>query len=136
MDDWVKRCENWGDVDTLCFHCFDRTPLAWGRVRAWATRKDEFVKRAAFALIASVALHDKASPDAPFVKALPLIAAAAADERNFVKKGVSWAFRGIGHRNPALRAKVIARAERLAASEDATERWVGKDVLRDLRRKR
>jgi 3-methyladenine DNA glycosylase AlkD len=136
MDSWIKRCENWGDVDTLCFHCFDRTPLAWGRINVWAKRKDEFVRRAAFALIASLALHDKKAPDGPFLKALPLIAAAADDARNFVKKGVSWALRGIGHRNPALRAKAIALGERLAASEDAASRWVGKDVLRDLRRER
>jgi len=136
MDRWVKECENWGDVDTFCFHCFDKTPreVAWGRVVAWSARKDEFVRRAAFALIASIALHDKKSPDAPFVKALPIIARAATDERNFVKKGVSWALRGLGHRDPALRKRAVALAERLAASKDATSRWVGKDVLRDLTR--
>ena len=135
MDRWIKRCENWGDVDTLCFHCFDKTPLAWPRVRAWAIRKDEFVRRASFALLASLALHDKKAPDEPFSAALPLIAAAATDPRNFVKKGVSWALRGIGHRNPGLRAQAMALAERLAASKDATSRWVGKDALRDLSRR-
>jgi 3-methyladenine DNA glycosylase AlkD len=136
MDRWVKHCENWGDVDTFCFHCFDKTSekLAWGRIGAWSNRKDEFVRRAAFALIASIALHDKKAPDAPFVKVLPLITRAATDERNFVKKGVSWAFRGVGRRNAALKARVVAIAKRLAASKDATSRWVGKDVLRDLMR--
>jgi 3-methyladenine DNA glycosylase AlkD len=136
MDRWVRRCENWADVDTLCFHLFDRSPHAWGRVANWAVRKEEFVKRAAFALIASLALHDKRAPDAPFLTALPLIADAAIDGRNFVKKGVSWALRGIGHRNAALRVKAVALATRLAASKDATSRWVGKDALRDLTRKK
>jgi 3-methyladenine DNA glycosylase AlkD len=134
MDQWVTECENWGDIDTLCFALFDRSPLAWGRVAKWATRKEEFVKRAAFALIASIALHDKKAPDAAFLKSLPLIERAATDERNFVKKGVSWALRAMKRRSPAVRAAAVALATKLAASEDATSRWVGKDALRDLTR--
>lgn len=134
MDRWAKDFDNWAICDTLCFHLFDKSPHAWGSVRKWSTRKDEFVKRAAFALIASVAGHDKKEKDAPFEKALPLIERAADDERNFVKKGVSWALRGIGHRNKALNAQATALATRLAASDNATERWIGKDVLRDITR--
>lgn len=134
MDRWVKECENWGDVDTLCFHLFDRSALAWGRVAKWATRKEEFVKRAAFALIASLALHDKQAPDAPFLRALPLIARASTDERNFVKKGVSWALRAMKRRSPAVRAAATKLATKLAASDDPTSRWVGRDALRDLTR--
>jgi 3-methyladenine DNA glycosylase AlkD len=90
------------------------------------------VKRAAFALLASLALHDKETGDAPFLATLPLIERSAADERNFVKKGVSWAVRSIGRRSPALRAASVELARRLAASELAAERWVGKDALREL----
>ena len=94
------------------------------------------MKRAAFALLASVALHDKKTPDAPFRNALPLIVAASGDDRNFVKKGVSWALRGIGHRNPSLRSAAVRTAERLAKSDVASARWIGKDALRDLLRRR
>lgn len=134
MDRWVKDFDNWAITDTLCFHLFDKSPLAWQKIRAWAPRKEEFVRRAAFALLASVALHDKAAPDAPFVKSLKLVERYATDERNFVKKGVSWALRGIGKRNPRLKKEAIAVARRLAASDNAAARWVGKDALRDLRR--
>jgi 3-methyladenine DNA glycosylase AlkD len=92
------------------------------------------VKRASFALLASVALHDKKAPDAPFVKSLKLIERAANDERNFVKKGVSWALRGIGHRNPKLRAAAMKTAEKLARSDVASARWIGRDAIRDLSR--
>ncbi len=134
MERWAKDFDNWAICDALCFHLFDRSPHRWTKVKAWSTRKEEFVKRASFALIASVAGHDKQEKDAAFEKCFPLIAKAADDERNFVKKGVSWALRGIGHRNKSLNAKAQALASKLAASDDATERWVGKDTLRDITR--
>jgi 3-methyladenine DNA glycosylase AlkD len=134
MDRWARDFDNWAICDTLCFHLFDRSPHAWTKIRAWSTHRDEFVRRAAFALLASVALHDKTAPDAPFARSLRLIERAASDERNFVKKAVSWALRAIGRRNKSLHRKSVQLAEKLAQSDDATERWVGKDVLRDLRR--
>jgi 3-methyladenine DNA glycosylase AlkD len=132
MNRWAKDFENWADTDTVCFCLFDRTPHAWGRVRAWSTRKGEFEKRAAFALIASMALHDKKAPDAPFLKSLALIERAATDERNFVKKGVSWALRGVGERSVPLNAAAVKLARTLAVSENAAARWIGKDALRQL----
>lgn len=134
MDRWVRGIDNWAHCDTACFALFDRTPHAWKKIEQWATRRDEFVKRAAFALLASVALHDKKADDAKFLRGLELIEAAAGDERNFVKKGVNWALRGIGKRNATLRAAAIAVARRLAASVDAAPRWIGKDALRELQR--
>jgi 3-methyladenine DNA glycosylase AlkD len=134
MNRWCKDFDSWAICDTACFALFDRTPHAWEMIDRWATRKPEFEKRAAFALLASVALHDKKAADELFLDRLPLIEAAADDERNFVKKGVSWALRGVGTRNSVLHKASLAVAERLAASGNATERWVGKDVLRDLQR--
>jgi 3-methyladenine DNA glycosylase AlkD len=135
MDAWTKTFDNWAVCDTACFHLFDRTPHAFAKVEQWARSGDEFVKRAAFALLASVALHDKKAPDALFIEALPLIERAASDDRNFVKKGVSWALRGIGkRRGESLRSAAVALAERLAASDDPATRWVGRDALKDLAR--
>lgn len=136
MDAWAKDFENWADCDTACFHLFDKTPLAWKKIERWSARKEEFVKRAAFALLASVALHDKKAPDAPFLQSLELIERGANDDRNFVKKGVSWALRGIGHRNTRLRAAAMKTATTLSKSEIASARWIGKDAIRDLSRKR
>jgi 3-methyladenine DNA glycosylase AlkD len=134
MDRWCRDFDNWGICDTACFVLFDRTPHAYAKVRAWARRKPEYERRAAFALLASLAGHDKKAPDATFLAFLPLIEKAASDERNFMKKGVSWALRGMGHRNPELHAACVGLAGRLAKSEDPTERWLGKDTLRDLTR--
>jgi 3-methyladenine DNA glycosylase AlkD len=132
MERQVRDFDNWALPDTLAFHLWDRCPHAWKKIGPWCGRREEFVRRAGFALLACVALHDGTTPDAPFSKALALIERGASDERNFVKKGVSWALRAIGRRSAKLHAESVALAERLAASEDATERWVGKDVLRDL----
>jgi len=134
MDAWCEAFDNWAVCDTITFSLFDRTPFAFDKIHAWATRDEEFVKRGAFALLAAVALHDKAPIEDKLAKTLPLCKAAATDARNFVKKGVSWALRTIGIRDRALHTKVIALAEQLAATTDATARWLGKDVLRDLQR--
>jgi 3-methyladenine DNA glycosylase AlkD len=134
MDRWCRDFDSWAICDTVCFHLFDRTPHAWRKVEQWAGRRNEFEKRAAFALLASLAGHDKKAPDEPFVGCLPLIERGATDGRNFVKKGVSWALRGIGHRNADLHAAAVALARRLAESSHAAARWVGKDALRDLTR--
>jgi 3-methyladenine DNA glycosylase AlkD len=132
MNRWARDFDNWAICDTLCFHLFDRTPHAWVKVAEWGNDRREFVKRAGFALLASVALHDKTAPDKPFLKSLPLIEQAATDERNFVKKGVSWALRGIGRRNRALNEAAVEVARRLSQSPESAARWIGKDALKEL----
>jgi 3-methyladenine DNA glycosylase AlkD len=132
MDRWCRDFDNWGICDTVCFHLFDRTPHAWSKVAQWSDKRDEFVKRAAFALLASLAGHDKSAGDESFVESLLLVERAATDERNFVKKGVSWALRRVGRRNATLSAAAATVARRLADSPQAAARWVGKDAFREL----
>lgn len=124
--------DNWAVCDTLCFALWVRTPHAFPMVRRWARHRAEFVKRAAFALLASLALKDEDSGDAEFLAALDLIEAASSDDRNFVQKGVNWALRGIGRRNARLKKASVSLAKKLAASPDAAPRWIGKDALRQL----
>ena len=132
MDRWCRDFDNWGICDTLCFHLFDRTPHAWAKVAQWADRREEFVKRGAFALLWGLTVHDKSAADAQFVEGLRFIEHAATDERHFVKKAVNMALRAIGKRNPKLNAAAVATARRLADSPQAAARWVGKDALREL----
>lgn len=132
MDRWCRDFDNWGIVDTLCFKLFDQTPLAWKRIEPWAKMSGEFQKRAGFVLIACLAAHAEDATDADFLPYLPLIEWGATDERNFVKKGVSWALRMLARQSPRLKKDSTALAKRLAASKDTAPRWVGKDVLRDI----
>jgi len=136
MNRWCRDFDNWAVVDTLCFKLFDQTPHAYAAVERWAEAKPEFEKRAAFALLAALALHDKETTDDKFLHLLPLIEKAATDPRNFVKKGVSWALRAIGSRKSSyLRKAAMNLAMSLAEAEDEDSRWVGKDVVRDLQKK-
>ena len=132
MDRWSRDFDNWAICDTICFHLFDHTPHAWAKVSAWAVRREEFVKRAAFALLASLSIHDKHAADPAYVRGLKLIERAADDDRNFVKKAVNWSLRSIGRRNAALHAAAVVVSRRLAESTNAAARWVGKDALREL----
>ena len=132
MDRWCRDFDNWAICDTLCFHLFDRTPFAWKKARQWSASPHEFVKRPGFALMASLVVHDKAAPGPRFLAFLPLIEQGAHDERNFVKKAVNWALRTVGKRDSALNVAALAVSKRLARSEEASCRWVGKDALREL----
>lgn len=136
MDRWRRDFDNWGICDTVCFKLFDRTPHVFAKVAQWSKLNDEFGKRAAFALLACAALHGKGTDD-DYLRALSLVGRAAGDERNFVKKAVSWALRAIGEKgSPTTKAAALALARELAASNHTTERWVGKDALKSLTRKR
>jgi 3-methyladenine DNA glycosylase AlkD len=132
MERWARAFDNWAVCDSACFHLFDRTPHAWKKVRGWSTRRAEFVRRAAFATIAGLAVHDKQADDAKFIALLPLIQRASEDDRNFVRKGVNWALRQIGKRNLTLNAAAVVVARELALAEAQAARWIGKDALREL----
>ena len=132
MDRWCRDFDNWAICDSVCFKLFDRTAHAYPKVTEWSSRRAEFEKRAAFALLACLALHDKRADDELFHQGLQLIEAASTDERNFVKKAVSWALRAIGRRNVALHKQSKSLAEKLAMSTNATARWIGKDACRAL----
>jgi 3-methyladenine DNA glycosylase AlkD len=132
MDRWCHDFDNWAIGDTLCFHLFDRTPFAWAKVAQWSSRRNEFQKRAAFALLWSLCLHDKRADDEPFVRGLVLIERAAGDGRNFVKKGVNMALGALGRRNLALNAAAVAVARRLADSHEPSARWNGRTALKEL----
>jgi 3-methyladenine DNA glycosylase AlkD len=132
MERWAKGFDNWAVCDTATFVLWDRSPHAWAKVHEWSERKEEFVKRASFAMLASLTVHDKQAPDEPYVKGLKLIEREAADNRNYVKKAVNWALRSIGKRNLALNKAAITVAKRLAESREPAARWVGKDALREI----
>jgi 3-methyladenine DNA glycosylase AlkD len=132
MDRWCRDFDNWAICDTVCFHLFDRTNHAWVKVEQWAAQPDEFVKRAAFALLWGLARHDRDADDDQFAAGLALIEREAIDERPLVRKSVSMALRSIGKRNAALNAAAQAVAERLSEAPSGSARWVGRAALRDL----
>jgi 3-methyladenine DNA glycosylase AlkD len=132
MEAWVRDLDSWDVCDQLCTNLLDKTPLAWRKAREWAQREQEFVKRAAYALIACLAWHDKTAPDRAFVDLMPVIVAGATDGRNYVKKAVNWALRHIGKRNPRLHAVALQTAQQLSEMDTPPARWIAAQAVRDL----
>lgn len=133
MDAWVADFDSWDVCDQVCSNLFCRTPHAQEKVAAWAKRDEEFIRRAAFALICAITVYDKKAPDDYFLNLLPLIEKHAADPRNFVKKAVNWALRQIGKRNPNLWVHAMATAERIARQPHPSARWIARDAIRELK---
>lgn len=132
LERWVKDFDSWDVVDGCCFNLIIKTRFAWRKAREWSRRREEFVKRAAFALMAALAIHDKSAPDTRFKALFPLIERQASDDRNFVKKAVNWALRNIGKRNVRLNRAVIASARRIRNQGSRSARWIAADALREL----
>lgn len=132
MDRWAQTFDSWDIVDQTCSNLFDQTAYAHQKAFEWAARDEEFVKRAGYVMMAALAVHDKKASDAAFEAFFPVIKAGATDERNFVKKAVNWALRGIGKRNKALNVAAIAVAREIQAMPSKAARWIASDALREL----
>jgi len=132
MERWVKGFDNWAVCDGCCMYLFDKTAFAWKKVVEWSRREKEFEKRAAFSLMAVLAVHDKTAKDKQFLSLLPIIKREAVDERNFVRKAVNWALRQIGKRNFVLNKKVIQVAKEIQKINSRSARWIAADALREL----
>ena|SRR5215467_10636262 len=132
MERWARDFDSWDVVDAACCYLYALAKPAWSKVDAWSGRREEFVKRAAFSLMAYLSYKDKASPDSRFVRLLRVIEREARDERNFVKKAVNWALRNIGKRNIRLNREAIRAGERIRRQGSRSARWIAADALREL----
>jgi 3-methyladenine DNA glycosylase AlkD len=132
MNQWAKDFDNWAICDGACINLFRYTRFAHRKCLEWSARPQEFVKRAAFALMAGLAVADKAASDEAFLRFLPLIKSAALDERNMVKKGVNWALRQIGKRNAPLNRAALAIADEIHRLDSRAARWIASDARREL----
>ncbi|MDD5547446.1 MAG: DNA alkylation repair protein [Candidatus Pacebacteria bacterium] len=136
MEKWAKEFDSWDVCDQVCMRIFDKTPVAYLKAAKWSKQSKEFVKRAGFALIASLAIHDKKAKNEDFLKFFPTIKAQSTDPRNYVRKAVNWALRQIGKRNPALRIKAIKLAKEIEKINSKSAKWIAKDAIRELQQKK
>jgi 3-methyladenine DNA glycosylase AlkD len=132
MDRWTNDFDSWDVCDQCCSNLFDKTPYAYDKIKKWSCSKKEFVKRAAFALLAVMAVHDKKAGDDVFVKFFPLIKRESTDGRNFVRKAVNWALRSIGKRTESLRKKVIKLSKEIYKADSKTAKWIASDAIKEL----
>lgn len=136
MDLWATEFDSWDIVDQACNNLFRKTPHASTRAMEWTGRKEEYIKRAGFALMATIAVHDKNAGDDYFINCLDLTERESPDDRNYVKKAISWALRQIGKRNPVLMQEALAAAERIKVRGTGSSRWIARDAVRELERVR
>jgi 3-methyladenine DNA glycosylase AlkD len=131
MEGWVSDFDSWDVCDQVC-DLFDKTPFAYKKAISWSERPEEFVKRAGFALMAGLAVHDKKASDEKLAQFFPIIARESLDDRNFVKKAVNWALRNLGKRNQNLNRMAIETARTILNNDNRTARWIASDALREL----
>ena len=135
MDTWVKDFDSWDVCDQVCMNLFDKTPWAYDKTIEWAKKKEEFIKRAGFALMAVLAVHDKKAKDDKFDHFFPIIIRESTDERNYVKKAINWALRQIGKRNTVCMKKATACANKLLEIDSKSAHWIASDALREFAKK-
>lgn len=133
MNKWVKDFKSWDICDQCCSNLFEKTPYAFDKIFEWSKSKDEFIKRAAFTLIAVISVHHKKTEDIELFEFFPLIEREARDERNFVKKAVNWALRQLGKRSSLLFNEAVEVAKRIALQDSKSAKWIAKDALREFR---
>lgn len=135
MEEWVKDFDSWDICDQVCSNLFDKNRFAYQKIGEWTKRKEEYVKRAGFVLMATLAVHDKEANDTTFIKFLPIIKRESTDERNFVRKAVNWALRQIGKRNDHLKKEAIQTAKEILKIDNKAAQWIAKDAIRELNSK-
>ena len=136
MERWAAEFDSWDVCDQCCSNLFDKCTLAYQEAVEWSGREQEFVKRAGFALMACLAVHDKKAADEKFLAFLPTIKREAVDPRNYVRKAVNWALRQIGKRNAGLNRAAIEAAQEILALDSKAARWIASDALRELSKER
>ncbi|MCK4366238.1 MAG: DNA alkylation repair protein [Thermoplasmatales archaeon] len=132
IDKWVNDFDSWDICDYCCGHLIDKTPFAYKKAKEWSGRKEEFQKRAGFALMAWLAVHDKKTDDSEFEEFLKIIKKESTDERNFVRKAVNWALRNIGKRDITMNKKAVEIAKEIQKIDSKSARWIANDAIREL----
>lgn len=132
MDEWVKDFDSWDVCDQVCSNLFDKTPFAHKKAVEWTKRKEEYVKRAGFVLMACMAVHDKHAKREMFVNFFPIMVREAADERNYVKKAINWALRQIGKRSLTLNREALAVCDQIAKIDSPSAKWIASNAKWEL----
>jgi 3-methyladenine DNA glycosylase AlkD len=132
IEQWVLDFNSWDLVDQV-MDVIALSPFGYEKAIEYSSRKEEFVKRTGFVLMAGLSVFDKKAPDEKFIQFFPIIIRESTDDRNFVKKAVNWALRNIGKRNMNLNRKAIETAVQISKIDSKTAKWIASDALRELK---
>lgn len=133
MEEWANDFDSWDVCDTVCTKIFCRHPLGWKKAMEWSGSKKEYVKRAGFVTMATLAVHDKKAEEKAFYPFLRRIKKESTDERNMVKKAVNWALRTIGKaRTKNLYERALKTAREIKKIDSSAARFIAGDAIREL----
>lgn len=132
VEQWVSEIDSWDVCDMLTGSLLDQLDIAIEAMFWWAKDEREYVRRTPFSMMAWIANHNKVMKDEEFEKYFCLIKNTANDERNFVRKAVNWALRGIGKRNLTLRKRALEVAYEIREMDSKAARWIANDAIREL----
>lgn len=132
LEIWVEDINSWDLCDQCCNNLIGKTEFAVDFTFKWTERKEEFVKRAGFVLIAVLSVHKKTMSDKDFQKYLPTIIKHATDGRNFVMKAVNWSLRQIGKRNLFLNTKAVETAKTISKIDSKSAKWIAANALNEI----
>lgn len=132
MNEWVKDFNSWDLCDQCCGNLFRYTSFAYEKAVEWSFSDVEYIRRAGFVMMASLAIGDKKAKDDKFLPFFELIIKHSDDDRNFVKKAVNWALRQMGKRSLYMRGKALDCIEILLKDKNKTAQWIAKDAQREL----
>lgn len=123
---------SWDLCDHLCKNLLIKLKGYEDLIEKWCDAEATYMKRAAFTLMASAAIHEKNLQKEALDHYLTLIRTYSDDEREHVKKSVSWALREIGKRDFDYQEKAVLLAHDLMENGNKAQKWIGKDALKEL----
>jgi 3-methyladenine DNA glycosylase AlkD len=132
MDAWAAECGSASLCDACCHELFRKSHFAHRKCFDWASRREEFVKRAAFILMACLAINDKKAPDEIFEGYLPVIRREASDERPHVQRAIASALKQIGRRSHLLHRHAVTAAKAIGKMPSATAKEIALDAIEEL----
>lgn len=132
VDKLMNDVCSWDLCDHLCKNLIIKLKGYEELIGIWCDSKETYNKRAAFTLMASAVIHEKSIYDDIVDNYLKLIFEHSNDEREHVKKAVSWALREIGKRDYNYQEKAILLAYELKENGSKSQLWIAKDALKEL----
>lgn len=132
VDKLMNDVCSWDLCDHLCKNLIIKLKGYEELIGIWCNSKETYTKRAAFTLMASAVIHEKSIYDDIVDNYLKLIFEHSNDEREHVKKAVSWALREIGKRDYNYQEKAILLAYELKENGSKSQLWIAKDALKEL----
>jgi len=132
INEWVESLENTELAEQISINLLWRIKDIKKYIISWLDSDNEYTKKAAFVLIAQLAMRDKTIPDDDFIQYFDFIEKNSNTENIFLRKSISLALRKIGRRNKKLNKNSIELAKKIEQTNSNSAKWIAHDVLLEI----